>query len=344
MFCGLFCVQIFFSLFLVPMSVIESSRENEQPVQQLIAWYEIRDMLLGQNCVQQDIKKALELAAACSHPDAVWLKNVFAGREDVTTGEEASAAFLDNEDSRALVLSRVCSGSDLHLLRRSAELGNAFAQAWLSSWCAGRVKFELAEKSATQGERDGYFWLGRCYERSLGCEGDLVKAKECYFMAATLGHVDSVVCHGCLLDKKDVQRYVWLGRGAAKRSSSIFLSEMAEIMRLFESNVGVDLKIVFAIGRALNGCVNVEKREIFGQRKAVDLVNDSLIAVLFYSDQVKKCRLAVDAWTMVGRRLKVVKDVRNIISKLIWEARDEANYHVDEKKKKKANDKRRKRK
>jgi hypothetical protein len=40
-------------------------------------WYKIRDKLLGQNCVEPDIKEALELASVCEHPNAVWLTKLF---------------------------------------------------------------------------------------------------------------------------------------------------------------------------------------------------------------------------------------------------------------------------
>jgi hypothetical protein len=36
------------------------------------------------------------------------------------------------------------------------------------------------------------------------------------------------------------------------------------------------------------------------------------------------------AWTQVGIKLKVVKDVRKLIAKLIWDSREEALYDVSE--------------
>jgi hypothetical protein len=62
-------------------------QRSPEDLQQLLAWYKIRDTLLGQNCCKQDIKKALELAAVCGHPNAVWLRKVFGGR-DVDSREE----------------------------------------------------------------------------------------------------------------------------------------------------------------------------------------------------------------------------------------------------------------
>jgi hypothetical protein len=45
-------------------------------------------------------------------------------------------------------------------LRRSAELGFAFAQAWMAGRTEGEEKFKFAQLAAAQGERDGFSWLG----------------------------------------------------------------------------------------------------------------------------------------------------------------------------------------
>ena len=41
------------------------------------------------------------------------------------------------------------------------------------------------------------------------------------------------------------------------------------------------------------------------------------------------------AWTLVGIKLKVVKDVRKLIAKLIWDSREEALYDVSERREQK---------
>ena len=48
-----------------------SSRFTPEKLALDLEWYNVRDMLIGQNCVTQDIMKAIELAADCRHPDAV---------------------------------------------------------------------------------------------------------------------------------------------------------------------------------------------------------------------------------------------------------------------------------
>jgi hypothetical protein len=59
-------------------AVLRHRQRSPQDLQQLLAWYKIRDTLLGENHVEQDIRKALELASVCEHPHAVWLTKLLA--------------------------------------------------------------------------------------------------------------------------------------------------------------------------------------------------------------------------------------------------------------------------
>jgi hypothetical protein len=119
-----------------------SSHNNGIPLSTLLEWYKIRDTFFGNNKVSQNIPLALELASSCQHPDARWLTEACAGK-DVTTKEDAKRVFsaLGQNDARALcfmwlVRTRMRK-EDLAPLRRSAELGFAFAQALMAgrnSW------------------------------------------------------------------------------------------------------------------------------------------------------------------------------------------------------------------
>jgi hypothetical protein len=60
-------------------SVLLHRQRSPDDLQQLRAWYKIRDTLFGKTV--SNIKKALELASACQHPNAVWLTKLFGGRD-----------------------------------------------------------------------------------------------------------------------------------------------------------------------------------------------------------------------------------------------------------------------
>jgi hypothetical protein len=108
-----------------------SDNNNCISLSTLLECYKIRDTFFGQNRASQNIPLALELAAACDHPDARWLTKVCA-RRDVTTKEDGIKVFsaLGQNDARALCFVWMLGDRrDLTSLRRSSELGFAFAQA-----------------------------------------------------------------------------------------------------------------------------------------------------------------------------------------------------------------------
>jgi hypothetical protein len=45
-------------------------------------------------------------------------------------------------------------------------------------------------------------------------------------------------------------------------------------------------------------------------------------ALHFYEFQLQSCREAVDSWTIVALRNKVVKDIRKMIGMIIWDSRE----------------------
>lgn len=163
------------------------------PVADLLEWLKIRDTLLGENEVTQDFVKALRLAHSCKHPDAVWLTSIFKGK-DGSTKHSAKAIFLAHEkDSRALCFAWFLQDDrclDMTLLRRSIELGNAFAAAASSerSWWLSDMEsvFNYAQQAGAQHDRDGFYWLGRCFQNGLGCKKDVHRAKDSFLVAASL--------------------------------------------------------------------------------------------------------------------------------------------------------------
>jgi hypothetical protein len=51
-------------------------------------------------------------------------------------------------------------------------------------------------------------------------------------------------------------------------------------------------------------------------------------ALHFYEFQLQSYRKAVDSWTIIGLRNKVVKDIRKMIGKMIWDTREDAAYSL----------------
>jgi hypothetical protein len=320
--------ELLFYLCFVAMSkaaVVHRQRSPED-LQQVLAWYKIRDTLLGRNSVQRDVEKALELASVCEHPNGIWLTQLFAGRS-VKFWEEARDVFLGccENDPRAICFSGLIGGS-IHELCQAADLGDALAQARMSGRTSGEECLRWAEKSAAQGERDGFFQLGCRYRDGIGCEKDEERAKENFLIAAELRHVEAMTCFGSLLGETDPHRFVWLGRAAICGGSAFFLSQMEKQIRNFNSGTGKAC-VIFTIGRALKGQIDNQKGTIFGASQNFDIrISSANQAFHFYNFQLQSYRKAVDTWTIVGLGNKIIKDIRKMIGKMIWDARDEAKY------------------
>ena len=218
------------------------------------------------------------------------------------------------------------------MLRRSSEMGNAFACSTLCGevWIEKEEEaFRLAQAAALEHERDGSFLLGVAFDGGYGCEKDLNLAKENYLIAAELGHGFAADFYGRLLDESDPVHWIWFARAALRGCSDLFLGSFAKQVNLFFSGSG-NAMVVFVIGCALKGNIDMEKKEIFALSLFIwnSLIGPANQAISFYGSQIKSARLAVDTWTLISTRLHVIKDMRMLIGKLIWEARFEANYKI----------------
>jgi hypothetical protein len=281
---------------------------------------------------------ALDMVASCSHPHARWLASVFAKARE----EEAREARTD-----ALgVFFAFALGprQDLAPLRRSAEAGCAIAQAFM----AGRMddeeeRFKFALLAANQGERDGFYWLGYFFRDAIGCEWDADRAKHYFRLASEhgtkkifglsllnkeKGDAAAMWQLAQLLDESDPQHFRWSGLAASLGPSFMFLSRFAIQVELFNRGSG-SATVMFAIGKALRG--QVGERHIFegfnGSRYSFDsLIGPAKQAIAFYEARIQATINAMRAWTLVGIKLKVVKDIRKLIAKLIWDSREEALF------------------
>ncbi len=320
-----------------PNSPVLSKIDFGVPLVELFKWLDVRDTLLEQNERKQDVAAALALARDCKHPDAVWLTLIFEGKE-VSTKETAREVFLrSGNDARALCFAWWLTdgrADDLSLLRRASEMGNAFACSTLCDEVLEGSEdeaFRSAQLAATQHERDGFDLLGRCFRNGFGCEKDLNLAKENYLIAAELGHVHAAEGYGYSLDESDPARWIWWSRVALRGTPGSFLVFFSDQVKRFFSpfgNTSVVSSVVFVIGHALKGNIDLKKEEIFGyrHREFDSFLGPTNQAVSFYESQIKSARLAVETWSLIATRLHVMKDLRIYIGKLIWEARCEANY------------------
>ncbi len=160
-----------------------------------------------------------------------------------------------------------------------------------------------------------------------GCEENLERAKENYLVAAKLDFIWAMRECGLLLEENDPQRILWLGKAAVRGHRPPFISDMIEQMERFNSGARMT-NLVFAIGSVLlQKNVSTTKREIFGPQFRLDeYIASATQAIEFYTFQLQSYRRAVEVWTIVGIRNRIVKDIRKMIGKMIWEAKEDAEY------------------
>jgi hypothetical protein len=305
------------------------SERSLEDLRQLLAWYKSRDTFFGQNAVPMDFKKAIMLAAVCKHAEAKWFTNLL---DRSSSWVEAKEVFLGCEtDPRALCFAGVLQGNEDEI-RRSADLGDAFAQAEMALRTSDEERFGWAKKSAVQGERDGFHALGWCYRIGEGCGKDKKRASEYFLIAAELWNVFAMLRLGELFGPEEPRRFFWLGRAAANGELRRFLNVMQEPIRNFNSGNGHGC-VVFVIERVFRGQIDVETREIFGSScNFALLLGPANQALRFFEFQLQSSRKAVDAWKIVAVRNAIVKDVRKMIGKIAWDSRSEAKYLMERQK------------
>ena len=104
------------------------------------------------------------------------------------------------------------------------------------------------------------------------------------------------------------------------------MSNFAKQVELYNSGSGSTV-VIFAIGQALHGQVNEEARTILSNDfDFKSLIGPAKQAIAIYELQIQAAKDAKHAWVEVGIKLKVVKDVRRLIAKVIWDSREEASY------------------
>jgi hypothetical protein len=212
----------------------------------LVRWCEVRDELLAMGKRRtSSVKKVFELVTACNHPDAVWMTELFAGR-DVNTSKEVIQVFLQcDNDARALCFAGLLEG-DVELLTKAAEMGYAFAQAKVARINAFRSMFEFqkagttevegwseakvlewAECAASKNEPFAFLLLGEYYNgqfsqkiRGIALNRDVEKAKAYYAQAWLLGQRSDMQACTTLLEKNDPVRFKILGASAALGEST----------------------------------------------------------------------------------------------------------------------------
>jgi hypothetical protein len=294
-----------------------------------IEWWDALDKL-DFGYAPADFSSFLCMARECQHRDARWLVSLLPAGGDVTE-RELLVVMEDqkeqSQDPRAMFLLFLLLGSVGERaeaeLRGAAEMGYAPAQGRLSQWCLDEEDddeaFKWATLAAAQGDRYGICRLASCYESGRGCDKDEVRAIEFFKRAAELSESSSEFAYGRLaFGENDWERYVWWGRAATHGFHHKELGRSAlRFLPLFQE--GRHGRILHTVAPLIRSNIDIDRRLVFRCAYSEEEIRQLQRVIELHDVMVSRARAAIDCWSMAGRRRGVVKDMRVVIAKMLWE-------------------------
>jgi hypothetical protein len=298
---------------------LRGGRKNERKIfrrrkkmtpsdEELVKWYDARDTFLGINYVERNLCRGLELAHALSAetknaiPEAAWLCSLFPNTN--VTPRDVCAAYAKNKTVTAAVYAVL-------LLHKPPDqwMSRLFEHplfAAIKMPTARRLGPETLGRLAETREPRGF------YERwTRGRDAADLKR------AAELGLVEAWWDYGMWrFHLDDPEGYAWRGRAAQRGfKTQDFLYDVARYLSRFliSNALGSSACIVQMDALYGKGALSVER--LPGRAADRDVMRH-------IRDLCKNwradARCAVDTWLAIGRRLHVVRDIRRVIGKRIW--------------------------
>ena len=217
---------------------------------------------------------------------------------------------------------------DGSLMEKAAEMGDARAMAnvVLSSFRSEERTFQLARASYEMGDADGTFCLMQCFWFGIGCVQNEDFAYELLDRAADLGSFRAF-CHILHYRAVEPQRRMEPARRVKLLTSffeidseklSVFYSDLEEVLQCYETDWSFG-SVLFEAGEMLKGNIDADGK-VLGRIVDPGRLKLLLRAVAIYDDWCSVAREACVAWILVAKRMGVNKDVRKMISKMVWEA------------------------
>ncbi len=296
---------------------------------ELIKWWDALDALTGR-LGKRDAAKGLKLARDSEHADAKWLASLFPANEPVTEQGILDVMEAQGDDPRALYLRGELSNHP-EWVQQAAEKGFAPAQvSWdVRSNANDAEKRAWALKAAAQGDRVGISVLAHYEWEGSGCEEDRAKAVVLWKEAAGLGEAMAMYALALLaFEDCDWERYHWLARSAKwGNTTALWTLQRAadQYVKAFKEGNSSSRRVVFELGSVLRAHFDVDNGTIITKGVLLDLSDARVEAaqrcVELYEAWSKVPKAAIECWIGVGLRFGVVKDIRFVIARMLWEQR-----------------------
>jgi hypothetical protein len=285
---------------------------------ELIKWMRALDVMDARS--DTEIKRALQMARECRHPDAQWLMALLPDY-DVRATRQPMLDVLEahRDDPRALHLAWKIGYTSSHdSLRRAAEMGYAPAEADMCTITTGPEGFTWSERAAAKKNRRGMYMLACSLRQGNLCEKDEARAMELFKESAELEYpLSLVMCGKVGFYDYEWERYVFLARAALAGWASPFCYGVESLLPSFEN--GASSRILHTVAPYIRKNIDVEKKLVFGDDSFDDRIPLFLRVVELHEAMLRRAKEAVVCLGLVTLRLGVVKDVRVMIGKMAWE-------------------------
>ncbi len=302
----------------VHADILRMAKTQEQ--RERIKWFHARSVFFSD--VANAFADGLALARHSSHEDARFLVSLFPNHPPAND-EEAVAVFLAHErDARCQYWAAKCSAQPRkQLVRRAAEGGCAWAQAWLALLEPNKdEKMVWLDKALAQGEPEAMTNLALLLWDGYIVPRNRAESERLWREAAVLGHAAAqfkLAAECC--DNDPREQVLWMCRSVTQglQWGNRVLAEAAvghvAAMEQGEKERGW---AVFEIGAALaasSGWWQAETSEggVAAGEKAMRL----------HRQWSEEARRAVEWWMRLAKERRVARDVRLLIADLVWEGR-----------------------
>jgi hypothetical protein len=250
-------------------------------------WFLIRDIFLGLNHKKRDFAKALELAKASKHPFAVWLSSIFPGKPPKTIMDAVIVLQQSPVNEAKTFWSYLWHDANTRL--EAARNGSVLAQA-LNIRYTQVYNFEWLVSLSNQDDPFGLYTVAMAHRR----DGNQQLAIPFLRRAAEMGHIDSMSLYGNVgYQKFDIERLKW------------YIPDTYATDRLIKKMTRIFPNIPNIFIHHLGHKIIKDDNSVI-RKLAVGASN--------------QCRRAVTTWILVGISLRVVRDIRRLIGKLLWKS------------------------
>ena len=201
----------------------------------------------------------------------------------------------------------------------AAKMGNGYALAMMIKRATGANKLPLAVQSASTGDALGMFGMFLCHFHGYGVPKNVDLSFEHLQNAADAGCVNAVLKMADLtsdLRERIALRSQIIRYGEPRGMPADVRSALLGL-RMFP---GAE-EAVFVAGKSMRGLLMGKTSMLGNVRCMASEVRDCARAIRLFLFWSSSTREAVMAWTLCARRLGVIKDVRGMISRMVWETR-----------------------